>query len=236
MNQIILSDEALKQAAASVQRAMLDSLPSPAECEHEFSPAFQARMKKLITQFNLRRTVRKTMQRAAMFALAALIGVSAWLSVDAQARESFFSRVREVYEEHIVYRFFGEPAAKTLPAYRITWLPEGYGEPLTHDSEQRYAALYQIDNDTDSQFVFEYTFMRNDMYIHVDFDDAGCVHETVNLNGMQADFYQAVNPGDANKLFWFDEDTELVFILSGSLEKSVMLHIAQSVILTNSTN
>lgn len=235
MNQIVLSDEALKQAAASVRRAMLDSLPSPAECEHEFSPAFRDKMKKLIAKYHLRRTIRKTMQRAAMFVLAALLGVSAWLGVDAQAREAFFSWAREVYEEHIVYRFFGEPAAETLPAYRITWLPEGYEEVDAHKGKALFNAFYQKGDDIMSAFVFEYLFTQDGSYTNIMADAANHTHKTVAVNGIQADFYQALAPEETNNLIWVDETAGVVFQFNGFLEESVMLHIAESVILTDPT-
>ncbi len=235
MSQITLSDEALKQAAASVRQSLLDSLPPPSQCEHEFSPTFRDKMQKLMSKYDLRRSIRKTMQRAAMFFLAALIGVSAWLTVDAQAREAFFTWVREVYEEHIVYRFFGEPVAESLPAYRITWLPEGYEEVDAHEGEAAFNALYQKGDDIMSAFVFEYFFVQNSSLIEMQFDEAGYLHKTVNINGIQADFYLALNPDETNDLVWFDEDTNIVFSLNGSPEESVMVHIAESVLLTDPT-
>lgn len=235
MNQIVLSDEALKQAAASVRRAMLDSLPSPEECEHEFSPAFRDKMKKLIAKYDLRRSFRKTVQRAAMFALAVLIGVSGWLTVDAQAREAFFSWVREVYEEHVVYRFFGEPAAEGLPAYRITWLPEGYKEVDVYSDEERYNVFYQNGDDIMSAFVFEYFFVQDSSLMELHFDEASYIHKAIDLKDTTADFYLALNPDETNDLVWIDKDSNIAFSLNGFIEESVMLHIAESIILTDPT-
>ena len=36
----MISDEMLKKATAEADQAIRDSLPAPAECEHEFSPSF----------------------------------------------------------------------------------------------------------------------------------------------------------------------------------------------------
>lgn len=235
MSQIVLSDEALKQAAASVRQSLLDSLPPPSRCEHEFSPAFQANIQKLIAQVNLRRTVRKTMRRAAMFFLAALVGVSVWLAVDTEARAAVLTWAREVYEEHIVYRFFGEPAAEELPAYRITWLPEGYEEVDAHEGKAAFSAFYQKGEDITSAFVFEYLFAQNGSLVEMQFDEAGYLHKTVDINGIQADFYLALNSDETNDLVWFDEDTGIVFSLNGFPEESVMLYIAESIILTDFT-
>ena len=40
----MISDEMLKKATAEADQAIRDSLPAPAECEHEFSPSFQRKM------------------------------------------------------------------------------------------------------------------------------------------------------------------------------------------------
>lgn len=234
MSQTTLSDEALKQAAASVRQSLLNSLPPPSQCEHEFSPAFQAKMKHLMAKFNLRRTIRKTAQRAAAIFLAALIGVSSWLTLDAEAREAFFSWTREVYEEHIVYRFFGEPAAETLPAYRITWLPEGYEEVDVHEGQVAFNAFYQKGDDITSAFVFEYFFMQDGSLTELLlFDEENYNYKTIDVSGTQANFYEAFLPDETNCLLWFVESANIVFRINGFLEESVIVHIAESILLTN---
>ena len=42
----MISEEMLKKAAAEAEQAIRDSLPAPAECEHEFSPSFQRKMRR----------------------------------------------------------------------------------------------------------------------------------------------------------------------------------------------
>lgn len=161
MNQIHLTDEALERAAASVRRAMLDSLPPPSRCEHEFSALFQAKMRSLLDRYDLRRRMRTAAQRAAVVILALLVSAGVWLGVDAEARAAFSVWVREVCGEHILYRFFGAPAANTLPVYRITWLPEGYEQVDVYSSGEVYDVFYQKGNDMMHSFVFDYRFVQN---------------------------------------------------------------------------
>lgn len=40
----MISEEMIKNAVAEADQAIRDSLPAPAECEHEFSPLFQRKM------------------------------------------------------------------------------------------------------------------------------------------------------------------------------------------------
>ena len=118
MSELLFSQQALQRAAASARQSMLDALPPPAQCEHAFSAAFQGKMERLLARARRREWARRAARRAALFFLAALMGVSAWLAVDTQARAAFISWVREVYEEHIVYRFSGKPAAYATPFER----------------------------------------------------------------------------------------------------------------------
>ena len=47
------------------------------------------------------------LRRVAAFFLTALVGVSAWLAVDTQAREAFFGWAKEVCETFFVYHYEG---------------------------------------------------------------------------------------------------------------------------------
>lgn len=235
MSRIVLSDEELKQAAASVRQSLLDSLPAPSQCEYEFSDTFQVKMKKMITRHDLRRTVRKAMRRVAAFFLAALIGISVWLTVDAEARAAFVSWMREVYEERIIYRFFGESEADGLPVYRITWLPEGYEEIDVYNEDKIYNALYQKGDDVMNAFVFDYRFVQCGDLSVIEVNEKDYNHKVIDIHGMNADFYEAAIPGETNNLIWVDEEAGIVFELIGFFDESVMQHIAESVALTNPT-
>lgn len=50
MNHVSFSEDALRQAAALVRQSMLDSMPLPSQCTHEFSPGFQGKMERLISR------------------------------------------------------------------------------------------------------------------------------------------------------------------------------------------
>lgn len=43
-----ITDEMLAQAAAEVDMAILDQLPDPADCRHEFSPEFEQKMAAMV--------------------------------------------------------------------------------------------------------------------------------------------------------------------------------------------
>ena len=228
MNQVSFSEEELRQAAAAVCQSMLDALPPPSQCVHTFSPAFQAQIEHLIVQERRRGRALQFGKRIALVFLAVLASLSVWLGVDAQARSAFFSWVREVYEDSIVYRFFGKPAAEELPAYHITWLPDGYEEVFIHDSDERYSAFYQKGNEAMSGFVFEYCQMQSGVLVEYA-ENEEVIHEKVEVNGLSADFYYAGDSSHTNNLIWINEEAGIIFTIDSTLEKSVMLRIAESI-------
>lgn len=55
------------------------------------------------------------------------------------------------------------------------------------------------------------------------------VAESVTVNGLEGDFYQASDVLESSYLIWFDRDANLVFDLSGFFDKEVLLCIAGNV-------
>lgn len=229
MNDVFFSEEALKQAAASVRRSMLDSMPPPSQCTHEFSPAFQAKMERLISREQRRGSGRKAMKRAAVFFLAVLVSLSAWLTVDAEARSAFFSWVRDIYTGAHVYRFFGERTAEELPTYRLSWLPEGYEEVDVRNDGETFYAFYQNGDDILHSFEFRYFFTQQGRYVGLLTDETE--HTSLDVNGVQADLYQAWDPDAISSLILIDADAGIVFQIEGVLDASVLLRLAESIVL-----
>jgi hypothetical protein len=228
---INLTDDLLRAAAVDVRNAMLDALPAPEECSHTFSPQFEQKMQKLIRQ---QKAGYRLLRQAAAVFFALLIGSSVWLMVNTEARAAFFRWVQEVYENSIVYRFFGDaPAAVDFANYRPTWLPEGYVEMDTTIEEPFMAITYR--NSENNVVFFQCFPMNNSMLLSI-IPDGEMIVEEVTINGMNGTFHQPENVDGNAELVWFDEDVHIAFRLSGPFEKSVILHIAENVDLVNSTN
>lgn len=229
MNHVSFSEDALRQAAALVRQSMLDSMPLPSQCTHEFSSGFQGKLERLISRERRRGSARKAMKRVAMFFLALLVGAGAWLTVDVQARSAFFSWVRDIYTGAHVYRFFGEPAAEELPAYRLSWLPEGYEEVDVRNDGETFYAFYQNGDDVLHSFEFCYFFTQRGRYIGLLTDETE--HTSLDVNGVQADLYQAWDPDAISYLILSDADAGIVFQIEGVLDASVLLRLAESIVL-----
>ena len=116
----MISEEMLKKAAAEADQAIRDSLPAPAECEHEFSPSFQRKMRRTFRKAK-HPVIYKLPKYAACFVLAVALASGTWLTVDVEARAAFFAWVREQYEAFVEYRFIGEaPQENTIVKYELS--------------------------------------------------------------------------------------------------------------------
>ncbi len=89
------------------RQSMLGALPEPELCAHEFSPEFQAGMKRLFTRERVQTALHTVRRWAGAVILLFLFGAGAVLAVDTEARASFFEWVRKFYENSIVYEFSG---------------------------------------------------------------------------------------------------------------------------------
>lgn len=124
----MITEEMLRIAAAEADQAIRDSLPHPADCDHQFSPRFERKMKRVIRR-GRHPVAYKFLHRAAcLLVVVTLVGAS-WLTVDAEARGAFFAWVRQQYENFVEYRFEGlAPDEEMTTNFAPTWLPEGYEE------------------------------------------------------------------------------------------------------------
>lgn len=228
MHKITYTDDQLKRASGVIARALEKSLPDPSECvaPFEYSQDFLDKMDKLIRKVRRRNTVRIASQRVASVILAVLIGASAWLTVDTEARAAFVSWVREVYEDSFIYRYFGEKPEEGLQEYEIAALPEGY-ELVTADcTDSMHIKLYQSG---DSSMMLIY-YQHHDGRTHIveSREEFDCQYKEVFVNGISADYYDLEDDAFANELLWVDEENSVVFHLSAYLGDAEMIRIAES--------
>ncbi len=221
----MISEEMLKRAAAEADQAIRDSLPAPSECEHEFSPSFQRKMRYAFRKAK-HPVIYKLPQYAACFVLAAVFISSIWLAVDAEARAAFFTWIREQYETFVEYRFIGEPLQENEPVdYELAWLPEGFsfqkeqeldgGKYLTYTdhSGRRIVFSYLLGDDAASLFVTsDYTEIR-----------------PVQIGNIHAHFYQANEEASSNMLVWISEEDNFAFYIMADFSEDTMIKLAEGV-------
>lgn len=233
MKQYSFTDDELRLAAASVCASMVEAAEAIPGGEHEFSDSFLKKMEALVALDKRRNKRRRVWHRVASVFLAFLLGASIFLATNPEARAAFLAWVREVYESSVVYRFFGN-ASGVLPRYEITWMPEGFvlvDEDTIDEDEIRIC--YYISESDDISFQYSWIFDGTSTFI---FNPNGLPNaQDCEINGIKGQFYSAGENSRTNVLIWIDEAQNIVFTMSSTLNMADMLHIAESVSLSNIT-
>ena len=221
----MISEEMLKKAAAEADQAIRDSLPAPAECEHEFSPSFQRKMRRTFRKAK-HPVIYKLPKYAACFVLVVALASGTWLTVDAEARAAFFAWVREQYEAFVEYRFIGEtPQENTIVEYELTWLPEGFSFQKEQELDGGMYLTYT--NNSGQRIIFSY--LRGDdaasLFVTSDYAEI----RSVQIGNIHADFYQAKEEASSNMLVWTSEEDDLAFYIMADLPEDTMIKLAEGV-------
>jgi len=179
------------------------------------------------------RPIWKTMlQKAAMLLLALSLGFGAVMVSSPTARAALIRWARELYESHIVYRFAGEPVSSELPNYEITALPEGFVE--TERIEHPKTMIVMYENKDGDTIYFIYGFMQQGTATVLLTENADIVPVTV--NSFEGEFFQSKDLKITdNTMVWLDTELNIYFNISSAYELSDILHMAESISLSNMT-
>lgn len=229
----MFNDNDLKVAAQLVVESMLNNLPPKAECEHDFSDSFLAKMEKLLHRQKQRQAWHKMMRFAAAIIITVTITFGAVMAASPTARAAVVQWVREIYENSMIYRFFSEPSEEKLPLYGLDWIPEGFKKADVFYDMDLYKAVY-LNDETGQGFVFEYYFMANSTTPMI-IPGENCVLEHTKINGKPADYYQEPDDADTNVLLVFDEGHNICFTVAATLDKDSIFTIAEHIVLDKST-
>lgn len=231
-NDAFFDDNDLKAAAQLVAGSMLSSLPSRAECEHEFSDDFTAKMDKLLHR--QKRQIWYTVIRyAAVIVLAATLSLGAVMAASPTARAAVLKWARELIDGNMVYHFYTEAPEETLPLYGLGWIPEGFEETDVFHIDIYYKVMY-TNPETNQLFVFEYGYMDTGTVPMVIPDEEINLEKT-KINGRIADFYQAPRDEDTNILILLDEESNICFSIAASIDRDTMFKIAEHIYLVETT-
>lgn len=228
MNKAVFTEEELRQAALQVHEAMMAALTPVAE--HEFSFEFHRKMSALLRKMKLHHGIKTAARSVAAIFLALLIGGGALLTFNTDVRAAFFSWVREVYENSAFYQFVGEKEAEVLPHIRPSWLPEGYTEVDVVGNERQQIIAYRNTVNSSELLIFTYSKAADGKQLSLYSD--GFNHSTITVGEYTADVYIPYDATETNELIWLDIDSGIVYGISAYEEIDVILHIAESIYLT----
>lgn len=220
----MIHKDKLSASAAKATMAIIDSLPAPGECSHEFTPRFQKKMQRTIRRAK-HPIIYNIPKRVACFIIAAIIIGSTWLTVDADARTEIFAWIREKYEEFIEYRFVGKPSSeKEKTDYELTWLPDGYTEIDRLITEDGCTIIYSHDVSL-IQFVYSTGADADSLFV----GDFNGEVQTIQIGGVIADFYQAQNNSQSSTVVWMSAQKDTLFSITTSLPKDIIIELCKSV-------
>ena len=213
----MIHKDKLSASAAKATMAIIDSLPAPGECSHEFTPRFQKKMQRTIRRAK-HPIIYNIPKRVACFIIAAIIIGSTWLTVDADARTEIFAWIREKYEEFIEYRFVGKPSSeKEKTDYELTWLPDGYTEIDRLITEDGCTIIYSHDVSL-IQFVYSTGADADSLFV----GDFNGEVQTIQIGEFIADFYQAQNNSQSSTVVWMSAQKDTLFSITTSLPKDII--------------
>ena len=191
--------------------------------EHDFSPDFEKKMRRLVRQAN--HPIRyRFVQTVACFLLAALLCGCTVLAVSQEARAAFVGWIRELHQEWFSYHYAGgREDAPRRTVYYPAELPNGYRELEAPKLGAFVHALYE--GEDGSLLSFAYQLGTETMTFHVEWEDAEI--QQVMVSSTNADFYQN-DMGGSNVLVWTDEAQGIVFWLAAPLDQEELIRIAES--------
>lgn len=216
----MISEEALRQAAAEASDCLVRSLDEAGIPAHNFSARFERKMWRLIRRTRHPAAYRALIRVACAF-LAFLLGSGVFLAVNPEARAAFFGWVRTQYERLFVYDVANTGEQTELPEYTLGWLPEGYEEVGRYIYPEYIWILYS-DNNNEIDFLYSY-----DNKLYLSYADS-MVKQTC-VKNLPAEFYYSQKDNGRNAIVWSDPDTPMLFIINSKFEENIMIRMAENI-------
>lgn len=237
--EMLITDEMLTRAAFEVDAAILAMLPDETECDHVFSPAFHAKMKRLIWRAK-HLTAYTALKRVACVFIAFLVSASIFLAASPTARAAVVDWVQERFNEFYHYFFVGElPSAEVDGAfdgnsleeavdfrdYYLSWVPDGYVESSSFESDNLMMVIYE----NESNEIIQFSCIP-ETKTHVVFTGVGDYEqEFIVQNGITMEVLLALNPVDSNVITWTNYDDNARFTIAAFVDKAALVKMAQNV-------
>lgn len=214
-----LARRVILDAARQEYGSLLAELP-----EHEFSPGFEKKMRRLVRRAD-HPVGHRVARAAACLLLAALVGGGGLLVLVPEARAAFVGWMRDVYQTWFVYQYEGErKGAAEDTVFLPSWVPEGYEEIVPARAGSFVRAQYE--NGQKELLTVSYVTGTETLSLNVEWDGAevrGCT-----VGGLPADLY--VNPDDGpNILVWTDGERNAAFWITAALDEDELVRIAESI-------
>lgn len=220
----MITDDMIRQAAEEYEQVVLDSLPDSDQWNHEFTPWFERKMKKLCRR-QKHPGVYRALRRVACIVLVLLLGFCMFLAFNGEARAAIIDWAKKRYEVFTQYAFLGEPEDPKSNVYDLALVPEGYTLWMQEHTETDGVVVYR--NEAGQLLHLYYRFNAGAGAMFIGHED--CIHKKAAVGNWYADLYISQNADVGSTVVWVDEDNQVMFALSAKVEEAMLLEMAEKV-------
>ena len=216
----------LSLAAETAGLNMMEGLPDILPAAQP-SAAFEAGVERLHRSYRADERVRRFGRSAASVAIALVLALSAFLTVNAKAREAVVDWWKELNDDNTQYWFDGD--IKNTAVYGLGWVPEGFELKESDIGESDGGYIY---TDGSRQiFIYDYMVMDGTGSVGIYTVDGSWEDvrkEKITLSGKTIDYYSDPNGND--NMVWVDEENGVVHSLNADLDRDTMLKIMENIV------
>lgn len=239
-----MTDQELDQM---LRRALLDAAAQEAEAlpqePPELSPRHGRSMRAMLRDplawaRSRRRPALRTAARhaaarhAAAVLLVLVLSAAVLVAVSPQVRADITRWVAEQTGNVLDFQFRGDSPAQPIPQYQITALPEGYVETERTDALDAGNVTYKnSDGDT---ILLDYAYMQDGALHRFILNDTDTMSD-IRVSGMPGKLILSTEEKSFNRILWIDAAQNLQFTITAAADESVIIAMAESISLCNST-
>ncbi len=172
---------------------------------------------------------RTVLKKAAIVILALGVSLGAVCALSEEARAMVANWYREIVGDHIIYHFQGEDNGQAISVPTFGWLPEGFEQRDTYQDDNIYDTWFE-NSEGESIYFGCYRVGISDITELITPEDN---LEIIIVNGLKCDYYQTLDEDEASFLIWQDDKNNVVCELGATLDKEIIVKIAENIIFDN---
>lgn len=233
-----MTDQELDQM---MRRALLDAAAQEAEAlpqePPELSPRHGRSMRAMLRDplawaRSRRRPALRTAARHAAVLLVLVLSAAVLVTVSPQVQADITRWVAEQTGNVLDFQFRGDSPAQPIPQYQITALPEGYVETERTDAFGAGNVTYK--NSDGDMILLDYAYMQDGASSRFVLNDTDTMSD-IRVSGMPGKMILSTEEKNFDCILWIDAAQNLQFTITAAAEESVIIAMAESVSLCNST-
>ena len=222
----MITDEMLTQVTDAYILSLAQQIPQEPEFCHVFSRQFHRKMRRVIRRGNhplLYRTIGYARNIAAILILSFLM----LMAFNPSARAAVMDWIREMYKDYYSHNYYiqGTDIELLNVHCELGYIPPSYVE-FSH-SETSSNVIHTFVNETGEMINISYSKQPN--AIEYFYETNEFVISIVDINNQYGEFIETNNSEIAPILQWNDVNTDFLFSISGYLEKSEIIKIAENI-------